>query len=238
VAKTPAYTLQEVQWLRDNYPQHGVNYCAAHLKRTKDAIRHKVCYLQLPRYLKESTTEKTCDTCKQTKPLSEFTRRNTKNPKASSRALRRECKSCRALRQRKYYAANRQVIVARQCLRHSRLRRTSPTYALKQRLRIQLRSLLSDKKSLSVLVYLGCDIPTFKHHLEQQFQPNMSWGNLPQWDLDHIRPSSWFDLTQESEIHKCFHYTNIQPLWRKQNNAKRDHYAGHPLDPASQEHKK
>jgi hypothetical protein len=43
----------------------------------------------------------------------------------------------------------------------------------------------------------------------------MSWDNYGKfgWHLDHIKPCKRFDLTSKDEQKKCFHYTNMQPLW-------------------------
>lgn len=57
----------------------------------------------------------------------------------------------------------------------------------------------------------------------------MTWDNhgvgAGHWNLDHIFPCAMFDLTQKCEQQKCFHYTNLQPLWSKDNLEKSDKVA-------------
>lgn len=54
----------------------------------------------------------------------------------------------------------------------------------------------------------------------------MSWENRGNfgWHVDHIKPCASFDLTKPEEQAKCFHYTNLQPLWARENIAKGDKY--------------
>ena len=93
------------------------------------------------------------------------------------------------------------------------------------RTRIKAALKNSAKKTKSIDL-LGCTIHEFKNHLEKQFSDNMTWQNYgfgpDKWNIDHILPVSKFNLLDINEQHKCFHYTNQQPLWWKDNMKKRD----------------
>lgn len=69
---------------------------------------------------------------------------------------------------------------------------------------------------------LGCDPEKLKAHFEAQFRPGMTWANRGTggWEVDLIRPSTAFDLTDADQLRQCFHFTNLQPLWRADNQRK------------------
>lgn len=69
---------------------------------------------------------------------------------------------------------------------------------------------------------LGCDWNTFKDHIQSKFKEEMAWENygLFGWHIDHIIPCASFDLTDPEQQKKCFHYTNLQPLWWNENLSK------------------
>lgn len=48
----------------------------------------------------------------------------------------------------------------------------------------------------------------------------MNWDNrgLYGWHIDHIIPLS--SAKTEEEVYKLCHYTNLQPLWAKENLSK------------------
>lgn len=78
---------------------------------------------------------------------------------------------------------------------------------------------------------LGADIKTVREHLERQFKEGMSWDNHGKfgWHIDHIIPCASFDLTDPAQQRKCFHYSNLQPLWWSENLAKNKQIIGDPI---------
>lgn len=98
---------------------------------------------------------------------------------------------------------------------------------LKNRIRNNLRARLyraikGNFKAGSAVGDLGCSIEDFKLHIERQFKPGMNWGNWSKtgWHIDHIVPLDVFDLTNREDIKKVCHYSNLQPLWSKENLSK------------------
>lgn len=68
---------------------------------------------------------------------------------------------------------------------------------------------------------LGCTIHELKAHLESLWTEGMNWENHGKlhgcWHIDHILPLSSVDLTDPLAFAKVAHYTNLQPLWAKDN---------------------
>lgn len=73
------------------------------------------------------------------------------------------------------------------------------------------------KKNKRTFEYLGCTIEFFMGWIENQFTDGMSWERMGEIHIDHIKPCNTFDFNKEEEIYECFHYTNLRPLWAKDN---------------------
>jgi len=97
------------------------------------------------------------------------------------------------------------------------------SYKLKSNTSNRIRKLIN-KGSVKTLDVIGCSIEELKKYLEAKFLEGMNWSNYGRkgWHIDHIKPCSSFDLTNEEELKKCFHYTNLQPLWCRDNWSKSD----------------
>ena len=111
--------------------------------------------------------------------------------------------------------------------RYDRKRAHFPHRRLLMRLRSRASAALHAqhvpcKPQLTPLI--GCSGHAFREHIESLFQRGMSWHNRSEWHIDHRKPCAAFDLSDPSQVAQCFHYTNMQPLWRVDNLRKSDAY--------------
>ena len=104
-------------------------------------------------------------------------------------------------------------------------RESDVRFRIEKRLRGRVYEALREQygdKSYKTMELLGCSIDECCKWLESKFLPGMTWENYGQygWHIDHIVPCAIFDLTKPEEQLKCFHYTNLQPLWWEDNLSK------------------
>jgi hypothetical protein len=168
------------------------------------------------------------------------TKKYKQNNPEKARALTRKWKQnnrekCRA-RDRKRYENNREKCRASVRKRQKRPEvrkkinarnreryRTDPLYRIKTILRARLGMALKGKvKSAKTMKLLGCSYSHAQNHLEKQFLPGMTWENHGTWHVDHMMPCNSFDLEDPEQQRRCFHYTNLQPMWGKENMSKQD----------------
>jgi hypothetical protein len=92
-------------------------------------------------------------------------------------------------------------------------------------IRLQMKKKSATKRSKTVEI-IGCSIPEYVKHIENQFESWMNWDNYGnkegQWNIDHIKPVSKFNLLDESQVKLAFHFTNCRPLLASENFRKSD----------------
>lgn len=81
-------------------------------------------------------------------------------------------------------------------------------------------------KAGTTIELIGITYPKLKEFIESKFTDGMTWAKVlsAEIHLDHIMPVSSFNLTDARQARMAFHYTNLQPLWAKENlrkNAKK-----------------
>lgn len=91
------------------------------------------------------------------------------------------------------------------------------------------RVLKGNTKSAHTMELIGCTIEEFIIYLKKHFKPGMTLANrgLRKWHLHHIKYCHTFDLSDPEQQKRCFHYTNMIPMWadehRKLHRNKNSH---------------
>jgi len=180
---------------------------------------------------------KTCSKCSSNKPLNLFYRRsgykhryrsickvctsgvNSKRRTGSEfRSKQNEYNAKMEVRIKKSkYECKPEIVEKRNTRRRLRYQ-DEANYKLTKVLRSRLsKAIKNNFKSGSAVRDLGCSIEELKRHLESQFTEGMGWDNYGKWHIDHIKPLSSFNLTKAEELKKACHFSNLQPLWAKDN---------------------
>ena len=187
---------------------------------------------------------KVCTNCKQNKPLSEYYKNKTpiksgvkyyphsfckkchrkkvlersKIPENKrKRQLRDQTEKGRELKRRSYqkYIKSGKL----KTWKHMK-RKTDPSFRLKDNLRRRLNyALKGNKKAESTMKLVGCTGEEAVQWIESQFTDEMTWKNI---EVDHMIPCKTFNLEDPDQQKSCFHYTNLQPLFKSDNRRKKD----------------
>jgi hypothetical protein len=118
-----------------------------------------------------------------------------------------------------YAKRNRARIAVRQTRRYA----VDPDFKLRHVLRRRMRAVLRAAKVAKTyhrhVDLLGCTVEELRVHIEKQFAPWMTWENhgFRTWHIDHIKPLTSFDLTDPAQVSRACHYTNLRPLYWREN---------------------
>ncbi len=102
----------------------------------------------------------------------------------------------------------------------AKARKGNLQFILKTRLRGRIYAAMKrgyTAKSAKTIDLLGCSFDELRRHIEKQFTDGMSWDKISEIHLDHIMPCAMFDLSDPEQQRKCFHFSNLQPLWKMDN---------------------
>jgi hypothetical protein len=100
--------------------------------------------------------------------------------------------------------------------------RENPVIAVHERIsRVMAWALsrLDIKKGGKTFEMLGYPPVELKNHIELQFTKGMNWDNRSEWELDHIIPIS--SAKNLDDLIALNQLSNLRPLWKKENNAKK-----------------
>lgn len=98
----------------------------------------------------------------------------------------------------------------------------NPEHRLRRALRNRFKSAFKKgSKTGSAVRDLGCSVAELKERLESMFVSGMCWNNYGTvWHIDHIKPLASFDLSDREQFLAAVHFTNLQPLFAKDNLSK------------------
>jgi hypothetical protein len=177
---------------------------------------------------------KKCKKCNIEKNITEFNK-----DKYSSDGHKYRCRQCTSLEYKKFYYDNRETEITRQVnyqirnkedvnlkrnIRHHKNYENNILYKLKINMRNRVKLFLKSSnfhlRTNKTFNIVGCSPDELKKHLESQFVDNMSWENYGHkgWHIDHKIPLS--SAKNYDDVIKLCHYSNLQPLWCKENYKK------------------
>jgi hypothetical protein len=174
----------------------------------------------------------TCFTCQHEKLYTLFALHGKQKP--------HQCKTCRNIHElnkrnadRDTFNRNKREEWARNNEKRNSARRKNlqkrrdedSQYRMKMALHVRLYDAVKRQKgvkSSKTLELLGCTVDQLQTFIGAEFEEGMTWENHGEWHIDHIRPCASFNLEDPEEQKKCFHWTNLQPLWAKDNMSKGD----------------
>lgn len=137
--------------------------------------------------------------------------KNNKDKKIKTNAKWKEANKEHTQKWFKEYKKNREI--------------NNPNFKIANNLRTRLWYAIKNKQKIgSAVDDLGCTIEELKIYLEKQFQKDMTWDNYGEWHIDHIKPLSLFDLTNDKELKEASDPSNLQPLWAEDNLRKGANY--------------
>jgi len=170
-------------------------------------------YMKTYKYPNDNSNMKTCSKCKIEKPVSNFYFDKQKGIYQSY------CKDCKKPYSKLYYKNN--LIKIRN---YKGLWRQKIQNKIRCNLSTRIRNVVKKQntnKNDETEKLVGCDMDFLLIWIQFQFDVYMSFDNYGKyWHIDHYIPCSSFNLVDEQEQKKCFHWTNLRPLEKIQNMKK------------------
>jgi len=182
----------------------NAKYCSSKCKKIKGNKNWQKFYRQYVGY--EPVKEINCIICGD-----KFIRKNKRQIYCKNKKCKLEYLRKKAI---KSYHKNKEKILED--------RRNNVEYCILNKLRMRISCAVKSQgthKSKRTMKLVGCSVKELKQYLENKFKEGMNWKNYGRngWHIDHILPCASFNLIKKEEQEKCFHYTNLQPLWAEEN---------------------
>lgn len=113
-----------------------------------------------------------------------------------------------------YYQKNKEVILKKN---REWNKKNAHIVTWRSILKSHLRRIGKSKegKTIDLLGYSALEL---KQYIESLFIEGMDWNNHGEWEIDHIRPVTSFDMDTLPSVVNALN--NLQPLWRNENRSK------------------
>ena len=72
-------------------------------------------------------------------------------------------------------------------------------------------------KSSSTKEIFGVDIETYRKWIEYDMTPEMNWSII---EIDHVKPTCMFDLSEDENLKGAFCWKNTQPFLKEDHQQK------------------
>ena len=183
---------------------------------------------RLKQWAPEENEILSCRICNEEKHYSLFANQGKRKPSMCKPCLNVRERALRAADPESYnkkirenYQRNKDKINATRRKNLQRRRDEDPKYRAMMALHCRLYMAVKEKTG-KTMELTGCSKEELITHLESKFIEGVTWENYGDWHIDHIRPCASFNLEDPEEQKKCFHWTNLQPLWAADNIRKGD----------------
>ena len=126
---------------------------------------------------------------------------------------------------KRYYINKAKQKHINKCLKLKRIKENyedefSPMYSsIRSRIKITLKKNGLEFKNTYESI-IGCNRSFLKDYIFNKLKDGMNVHNYGKWEIDHIIPVSYFKFKEYTDVFKCFHYSNLQPLWEPDNKKK------------------
>ena len=94
----------------------------------------------------------------------------------------------------------------------------NPTEKYTRIYRTILRNFLFKNSNSNKNYIFGCEREFFLHWIESNMTLDMKWADYGKtWHLDHLKPCSSYNLTDDKQVEECFNWKNTIPLKAQDN---------------------
>lgn len=124
---------------------------------------------------------------------------------------------------KKYHGKNKDKIAVARSARRKQRYKTDYKYRLNNLVSNGIKkSLRSGKGGRSWSSLVDFTLDELIRHLEDKFQPGMTWENQAAWHIDHRIPKAAFNFSmpKHEDFKRCWSLNNLQPMWAIENISK------------------